>query len=86
MKNTSTRSLRYQVKKWLAPTSTSFVKVTEFGRTRWGRTRYVCIETSSSADVRMLFFFRHDDGTWQVFPPAGDTQKDHRTRCGVRAP
>ena len=69
MKNANNRSLRYQVEKWLAPASTSLVHVTEFGRTRWGRTRYVCVETSSSAGVRVLFFFRHNDGTWHVFPP-----------------
>jgi hypothetical protein len=75
MKNASNRSLRYQVEKWLAPASTSLVHVTEFGRTRRGRTRYVRVETSSSTGVRVLFFFRHDDGTWHVFPPAVDTQK-----------
>jgi hypothetical protein len=75
MKNASNRSLRYQVEKRLAPTPASTVRVTEFGRTRWGWTRYVCVETSSCAGVRVLFFFRHDDGTWHVFPPAVDRQK-----------
>jgi hypothetical protein len=75
MKNANNRSLRYQVEKWLAPASTSLVQVTEIGRTRGGRIRYVCVETSSSAGLRMLFFFRHDDGTWHVFPPAVDRRK-----------
>jgi hypothetical protein len=75
MKNANNRSLRYQVEKWLAPASTSLVHVSEFGRTRWGRTRYVCVETSTPAGVRVLFFFRHDDGTWHVFPPAVDRRK-----------
>jgi hypothetical protein len=73
MKNASNGSLRYAVEKWLAPACTSPVHVTEFGRTRWGRTRYVRVEASSSAGVRVLFFFRHNDGTWHVFPPAVDT-------------
>jgi hypothetical protein len=72
MKNPSNKSLRYQVEKWLAPASTSLVHVTEFGRTRRGRSRYVCVEASSSAGARVLYFFRHDDGTWHVFPPAVD--------------
>jgi hypothetical protein len=75
MKNANNRSLRYQVEKWLAPASTSLVHVSEFGRTRWGRTRYVCVETSTPAGVRVLFFFRHDDGTWHVFPPDVDRRK-----------
>ena len=75
MKNANNRSLRYQVEKWLAPASTSLVHVTGFGWTPLGRTRYVCVETSSSAGLRMLFFFRHNDGTLHVFPPAIDRQK-----------
>ncbi|WP_434660765.1 hypothetical protein P5W99_11075 [Paraburkholderia sp. A3BS-1L] len=74
MKNSGNKSLRYQVEKWLAPAPASPVHVTEFGRTRRGRTRYVCVETSSPAGLRVLFFFRHDDGTWHVFPPATETQ------------
>jgi hypothetical protein len=31
--------------------------------------RYVCVETLSPAGVRALFFFRHDDGNWSIFPP-----------------
>jgi hypothetical protein len=75
MKNTSDKSLRRQVEKWLAPAPTAPVHVTEFGRTRWGGTRYVRVETSSPVGLRVLFFFRHDDGTWCVFPPASDRRK-----------
>ncbi|WP_087740182.1 hypothetical protein [Paraburkholderia piptadeniae] len=82
MKNSSTKSLRYQVEKWLAPAPTALVHVTEFGRTRWGRTRYVCVETSSSAGVR-VFFFRHGDGTWHVFPPAVDRQEPTTERAAA---
>jgi len=80
LKNTNNRSLRYQVEKWLAPPPVSTVHVTEFGRTRWDRTPYVCVETSSPTGVRMLLFFRHRDGTWNVFPPAIDRQKS-TTQC-----
>jgi hypothetical protein len=80
MKNASSRSLRYQVEKWLAPAPSSTVHVAEFGRTRWGRTRFVCVETSSPAGARMLFFFRHSDGAWRVFPPAVDRQEP-TARC-----
>ncbi|WP_227747331.1 hypothetical protein [Paraburkholderia franconis] len=69
MRNVNDRSLRRQVEKWLAPASATPVRVTEFGRTRLGRRRYVRAETSSADGVRELFFFRHDDGSWCVFPP-----------------
>ncbi|SIO72173.1 hypothetical protein SAMN05444172_8563 [Burkholderia sp. GAS332] len=68
MKNSSDQSLRRQVEKWLAPAPGSPVRVTEFSRTRWDGRRYVCVRTSSSADARALLFFRHDDGSWCVFP------------------
>ncbi|TCK38589.1 hypothetical protein [Caballeronia glathei] len=75
MKSTNERSLRYQVEKWLAPGSAAPIHVTEFSRTRSGRRRYVCVSTSQGADSRALFFFRHDDGFWCVFPPAPDSAR-----------
>jgi hypothetical protein len=75
MKNSNEQSLRCQVKKWLAPAPAIPVHVTEFSRTRWGGRRYVCVETSSPDGARALFFFRHDDGSWCVFPPTADRWK-----------
>ncbi|CAG9265306.1 hypothetical protein [Paraburkholderia unamae] len=68
MRNTKTQSLRYQVEKWLAPTTP--VHVTAFRHTRSGGARYVCVETRQATGFHALFFFRHDDGYWNVFPPA----------------
>ncbi|CDY74620.1 FIG00454712: hypothetical protein [Caballeronia glathei] len=75
MKNTNEQSLRWQVEKWLAPAPATPVHVTRFSRTGRGGRRYVCVETSSPAGVRTLFFFRHDDGSWSVFPPSADRRK-----------
>ncbi|WP_250453948.1 hypothetical protein [Caballeronia sp. ATUFL_M2_KS44] len=69
MKSVNERSLRYQVEKWLAPASVP-VHVKHFSRTRADHTRYVCVETVQGAASRALFFFRHDDGQWCVYPPA----------------
>ncbi|MFB9124406.1 hypothetical protein ACFFYR_14925 [Paraburkholderia dipogonis] len=77
------RSLRYQVEKWLRPSMP--VRVTAFGRTRSGRRRYVCVEVKQAAGLRALFFFRHDDGCWQVFPPAGDTPPLRTAREAIQA-
>jgi hypothetical protein len=78
MKSTYVQSLRYQVEKWLTPTTP--VHVTAFGRTGSGGGRYVCVETVQPAGARALFFFRHGDGCWQVFPPAADrsAHKHHK--------
>ncbi|WER46396.1 hypothetical protein CupriaWKF_02050 [Cupriavidus sp. WKF15] len=75
MKSTNEHSLRFQVEKWLAPSHTASVHVVEFSRTLSGRRRYVCVETTQQSDLRALFFFRHDDGCWRVFPPAVDRPK-----------
>ena len=33
------------------------------------------VETALAADARGLFFFRHDDGCWCVFPPTADRKQ-----------
>jgi hypothetical protein len=75
MKSTSEQSLRCPVEKWLAPAPAIPVHVTRFSRTGWNGQRYVCVETSSPDGTRALFFFRHDDGSWCVFPPTADRWK-----------
>jgi hypothetical protein len=72
MRNVNEQSLRFQVEKWLAPGPTMPVHVTEFSRTRPGGRRYVRVETAQPGGLRALFFFRHDDGRWYVFPPTAD--------------
>ena len=83
MKTACDESLRCQVEKWLAPAPAAPVHVTEFGRTRWGGTRFVCVETSSRGSMRVLFFFRHHDGTWWVFPPSVSSRELTPGRIGV---
>jgi hypothetical protein len=72
MKSLNGQSLRCKVEKWLAPAPAISIHVTRFSRNRLGGRRCVYVETSSSRGVRALFFFRHDDGTSYVFPPAAD--------------
>ncbi len=77
MKNSSEQSLRGQVEKWLAPAPSIPVHVTQFSRRLRGGRGYVCVETQLPAGSRALFFFRHADGCWCVFPPVADTPKLH---------
>src|SRR5579863_1464312 len=81
MKGTKAQSLRYQVEKWLAPTTP--VHVTAFGHTRSGRGRYVRVETCLPTGSRALFFFQHHDGYWNVIPPVADTEQRHVRRTGT---
>jgi hypothetical protein len=85
MKPTRENSLRTQVDKWLSPSLSTPVRVTEFSRTRQGRRRYVCVETSLPLGPRALLFFRHDDGCWCVFPPASDRPHSTIGRDSVRS-
>jgi hypothetical protein len=66
---TAKQSLRRQVDKWLAPTPAVPARVTRFSRMPLQRGRYVRIETVHPAGTLAIFFFRHDDGSWCVFPP-----------------
>jgi len=67
--NIAEKSLRFLVEKWLAPTPATLVRVTQFSRTRSNHIRYVRVEALRPAGSVAIFFFRHDDGTWCVFPP-----------------
>jgi hypothetical protein len=66
------KSLRLLIEKWLAPTPAMPVRVTRMGGIHRHRMRYVCVEASRPAGPLEIFFFRHDDGTWHVFPPEAE--------------
>ncbi|WP_341316968.1 hypothetical protein WN982_37250 [Paraburkholderia sp. IMGN_8] len=67
--NTAEKSLRYLVEKWLAPAPNTQIRVVQFGHLREDRRRYVHVEALAPSGSRAIFFFRHDDGCWCVFPP-----------------
>nr|WP_236002574.1 hypothetical protein [Paraburkholderia elongata] len=64
-------SLHWAVQKWLSPTTGTPVRVIQFTRNAQHHTRYhyVCVE-ALRADGILSIFFRHEDGSWYVFPPA----------------
>jgi hypothetical protein len=66
------KSLRGQVDKWLAPTNAVRTRVIRFSRRSRHRQRYVCVEASGPMGTLALFFFRHDDRSWRVYPPETD--------------
>ncbi|PTB16953.1 hypothetical protein C9I57_30710 [Trinickia symbiotica] len=69
---TGRSSLRLIVEDWLAPDPQKGIRVTEFRRGRSRRQCYVCVETVRAGGPVSLFFFRHQDGSWRIFPPDRD--------------
>lgn len=63
-------SLREMVEHWLAPDPANGVRVTQFRNRRSKHECYVCVETLTAAGPLALFFFRHQDGAWRIFPPS----------------
>lgn len=70
--NAGAMSLRLLVEKWLAPTPTMPARVARFSRMTADQRRYVCVESMRPTGTLVIFFFRHDDGAWRVFPPAAE--------------
>ncbi|MFP3570733.1 hypothetical protein, partial [Paraburkholderia sp. SIMBA_030] len=49
------------------------VQIVEVGRTFPDRRRYVRIGAAASEYSSSIVFFRHDDGSWHVFPATPKT-------------
>jgi broad specificity phosphatase PhoE len=64
-------SLRAAIDKWVGRTSAHPILVVRHGHAR--SRRYVHVELSRSQPAHVMFFFRHDNGNWNVFPP--ETQR-----------
>jgi hypothetical protein len=67
--NSNCFSLRSLVDKWLAPTFSMPARMTQIGRVLATHGRYVRLEGCSSTGPLTIIFFRHEDGSWCVFPP-----------------
>ncbi|MDN7179254.1 hypothetical protein M0D69_14870 [Caballeronia sp. SEWSISQ10-4 2] len=66
------QSLRGLVEKWLDAASAVPLRVHSIHRIRSRRRRCVCIEVERAADFVThsftLYFFRHDNGAWHIYP------------------
>ncbi|TDY16811.1 hypothetical protein B0G81_7930 [Paraburkholderia sp. BL6665CI2N2] len=63
-------SLRNVVQSWIGINQLRHVRITRFSRSGRKLLRYVYVEASGEAGAFAIAFFRHDDGSWRVFPPA----------------
>ncbi|RCJ03720.1 hypothetical protein DDK22_35825 [Cupriavidus necator] len=63
------RSLRFLVEKWFDSSSFSSLRITRVLHSTLGRNHCVRVELPRTDNPVAVFFFRHDDGSWSVFPP-----------------
>ena len=71
------KCLRTLVGKWFGPSAVVAIRVVEFSRTRTDRRRYVRIGVMRPDGGLTIVFFRHDDGSWNVFPAKASTPAMH---------
>ena len=67
--NGAEKSLRAMVDKWLSPHPGAAIRVTRFTRASSLCRCYVSVRAASPAGDIAMFFFRHADGAWYIFPP-----------------
>jgi hypothetical protein len=68
--NRTEKTLHWAVDKWLAPTLAAPARVMRCSRPVGAGRRCVRVEAERPDGPLSFFFFRHDDGSWNVFAPA----------------
>jgi hypothetical protein len=62
-------SLRFEIEKLVGTTRCGSMQVRLVKHSRLGGTRRVCVRIEWASGAISLFFFRHADGRWRLFPP-----------------
>ena len=63
------RTLRVLVEKWLGRETTGTMRVMRSSHGARKLWRYVRVEAHRFDGAFSIIFFRHDDGSWYVYPP-----------------
>ena len=71
------KCLRTLVGKWFGHSTAKTISVVEFSRTPKDRRRFVRIGGPLVDGTLTIVFFRHDDGSWNVFPENRSTPAMH---------
>ena len=71
-------SLRAMAEKWLALQPQTQLRITRHAHGPRRRRSCVYVSTVCAMGEVGMFFFRHDDGSWYIFPP-----REARTSMGV---
>jgi hypothetical protein len=74
--NATEKTLHWIVDKWLAPTPSTPAHVT---RVRHGSASHHCVRVEAWHPTGLLsfMFFKHEDGSWNVFPPSSPRPAIH---------
>jgi hypothetical protein len=83
--NSTGKTLHWAVNKWLAPTPAMPARVTRLARSTGQGLRCVRVEAARPGGLLSIFFFRHDDGSWNVFPPAAQRPAMNGSRMAAIA-
>ena len=73
------RSLRSLVNKWGGYAPGSTLRLTRSRGFQSTAARSICLAATAQDRTVMIFFFRHEDGSWSVVPP---TTKQPTLRTG----
>jgi hypothetical protein len=68
--STGGQSLRWLIDKWFGLASESTYRLTRSPRAQSSCGRCICLEATGTRGALRIFFFRLDDGSWSVNPPA----------------
>jgi hypothetical protein len=63
-------SLRKQIEKWFGPAQRVSIRISRAARSLTGGPRYAYVGVSHPSSPHVIFFFRHRDGSWRVYPPS----------------
>jgi hypothetical protein len=66
---TENRPLRRVVERWLGGLFTNDIRIKRIGRDNQRHWRCVRADIECQSRLFSILFFRHEDGSWQVFPP-----------------
>lgn len=61
-------SLRWMIEKWMSPSELSDVRVSRHGGLHVEH-RCIQVQARRRGGPLSIYFFRHPDGSWRVFPP-----------------
>jgi len=72
--NASRKSLSMQIHKWFGSACTKTIHITRTSLPNGWRVRCVTVRATQPDNSIVVAFFRHGDGSWQVYPPQAGHQ------------
>ena len=70
--STVNQSLRWVIEKWFGADLSACIRLTRAGQSCQRQCRCVRVEAARQSGPFSILFFRHEDGSWYVFPPGGN--------------